>query len=369
MTWQTIARELAEQIENGELSMGTRLESEDALATRLGVPRHTAHRALDELLRRGLVTRQRRMGTVVADRRRKDKFRIAYIFDTAGNYFQADLLMRLEQAQGEDDTLVIATHRNSAEREAMLLKKLREEVDGIICYPADGDENASVFLDIVKFGFPLVLIDRAPRGCEQLGVHTDNLQASKQAVSDLIARGHQRIAFFGGSNDQTQSFRERFLGYRMAVQELGYVTRPYERWVPLFMQESTELMVQTITDGLSVMRALPEPPTAAFCVQDRISAILIEACGPHGLQIGVDFGIATYNDFGPSFFSQSWRLDRIVQPTEGMATVSMERVKALIRGETPIPGPVRLPATLYPAADSRSVLSSTLRAPWSAPSR
>src|SRR4051812_36064571 len=106
MTWQTIARELAEQIENGELPTGARLESEDALAKRLDVPRHTAHRALDELLRRGLVTRQRRMGTVVADRRRKDKFRIAYLFDTAGNHFQADLLMHLEQAMGEDDSLI-----------------------------------------------------------------------------------------------------------------------------------------------------------------------------------------------------------------------------------------------------------------------
>jgi LacI family transcriptional regulator len=257
--------------------------------------------------------------------------------------------------------------RNDHEREAENLRKLTEEVDGIICYPCDGDVNAAVFRDIAESGYPLVLIDRAPRGCEDLVVLTDNVAASQQAVADLIERGHQRIAFLGTNNPSAQSIRERFLGYRAAVGELGYATKPYERWIQVHLDLNDESMMQAVSDAIVAMRCLPEPPTAAFCAQDWLAAALLEACSNLGLEVGVDFGIATYNDFGDTFFRQPWRLDRVVQQMDLVSFAAVKRLQKLMRGEPIEKGPVRVPAKFLVAETARAVLHSSLSAPAGAP--
>lgn len=364
MTWRKIADEISSRIGSGELAPGARIESEEDMATRLGVSRHTAHRALHELQRQGLVVRQRRWGTVVADRRAEPaKGRIAYLVDWTGNRFQADVMTHIEHALEDGTRLVVATSRNDHEREAENLTKLRDEVDGIVCYPCDGDANAEAFRALAESGYPLVLVDRAPRGCEDFVVLTDNEAATQEAVADLIKRGHRRIAFFGTNNPSAQSIRERFLGYRAAVEPLGYVTKPYERWIPVHLGGNDESMVQAVSDALVAMRALPEPPTAAFCTQDWLAVALLEACAALGLEVGVDFGIATYNDFGEAFFRQPWRLDRIVQRMDHVSLTAVERLRALLNGERIPRGPVRVPARFLPAETARAVLDSSLSAP------
>lgn len=368
MSWRKIADEISRKIESGEYAPGSRLESEEELAARVGVSRHTAHRALHELQRQGLVVRQRRWGTVVADRTAEpSKGRIAYLVDWTGNLFQSEVITDIEHALESGTRLVVATSRNDHEREAENLVNLQDEVDGIICYPCDGDTNAGLFLEIANSGYPLVLIDRAPRGCEDFVVLTDNVAASQEAVGDLIQRGHQRIAFFGTNNPSAQSIRERFMGYRSAVDSLGYATKPYERWIPIHLDMNDESLVQSVTDALVAMRCLKEPPTAAFCAQDWLAIALMDACASLGLEVGVDFGIATYNDFGDAFFRQPWRLDRVVQQMDLVSQVAVERLHSLMRGEAIPRGPVRVPAKFIPAESARTVLSSTLSAPSGAP--
>ena len=370
MTWRKIADGISGRIASGELAPGDRIESEEEMAARLGVSRHTAHRALHELQRQGLVVRQRRWGTVVAERRAEPaKGRIAYLVDWTGNRFQADVMTHIEHALEDGTRLVVATSRNDPEREAENLLKLRDEVDGIVCYPCDGDGNADAFRALAESGYPLVLVDRAPRGCEELVVLTDNEAATREAVDDLIKRGHRRIAFFGTNNPSAQSIRERFLGYRAAVEPLGYATKSYERWIPVHLDGNDESMVQAVSDALVAMRALPEPPTAAFCTQDWLAVALLEACAGLGLEVGVDFGIATYNDFGDAFFRQPWRLDRIVQRMDLVSLTAVDRLRTLIRGEAIDAGPVRVPARFLAAETARAVLDSSLTASSGAPTR
>ncbi|MGV3618381.1 MAG: substrate-binding domain-containing protein [Fimbriimonas sp.] len=364
LIWQNIADELASRIESGELAPGTRIESEERMASRLQVPRHMVHRALSDLQRQGLLVRQRRWGTVVADRKvPPTKKRIAYIVDVTATHFQSEVMAQIEHALTDGTRMVVATSRNQLEREAEHLIDLQHEVDGILCYPADGDENAQVFLDIAESGFPLVLIDRAPRGCEHLAVLSNNVGASEHAVGDLISRGHKRIAFFGSSNTRALSIRERYAGYRKAVEPLGYSPKQYERWIPLLLEENSEMMFQSISDGFAVMRNYAEPPTAAFCVQDRLASIVMEACTAYGLEIGVDFGLATFNDFGPTFFPQPWRIDRVVQRLDAVSVAAVNRLHALMRGESVPEGPIRFDCDFFPAEDTRTILTSSLDAP------
>ena len=64
--YRQISGTIAELITSGQLTAGTRIENEVAMAGRLGVSRPTARRALQDLVARGLVVRRRGVGTQVA---------------------------------------------------------------------------------------------------------------------------------------------------------------------------------------------------------------------------------------------------------------------------------------------------------------
>lgn len=61
-----LAQQLTEAIESGVLKPGDPFENELAMAARLELSRPTVRRAIGELVRRGLVTRRRGVGTTVA---------------------------------------------------------------------------------------------------------------------------------------------------------------------------------------------------------------------------------------------------------------------------------------------------------------
>lgn len=355
ITWRLIAEELQGLIESGALPPGARVETEESLAARMKVSRHTAHRALHELQRQGLIVRQRRWGSVVASTTPRKSNRVAYMVDFANTRFQGDLMMHIEHALDEDTRLVVSTTRGDQEREAEKLRRLSGEVDGIICYPADGDINSALFNELAESGYPLVLIDRAPRECQHLVVLTDNLQASQNAVERLVQRGHRRIAFFGSNNDTAQSVRERYMGYAAAV---GATDRSLERWIPLALENDPETMFQSVIDALVSMRHSPDPPTAAFCVHDRLAMGLNEACAQLNLRIGVDFDIATFNDYGHMFLRQHWRFSRIIQQMDLMSVSAVNRLNALMRGEEIPRGPLRIPVQFIPAQETESPAST-----------
>jgi GntR family histidine utilization transcriptional repressor len=64
-----IKSKLLEQIENGELSSGDKVPSENQLAESFAVSRMTARRALTDLVTEGILLRSQGLGTFVADHR------------------------------------------------------------------------------------------------------------------------------------------------------------------------------------------------------------------------------------------------------------------------------------------------------------
>ena len=67
--YQKIADAIIGQIESGSWDVGDQLPSEEALATEYGVSRFTVRSALDDLQRRGMVSRRRRFGTILISRK------------------------------------------------------------------------------------------------------------------------------------------------------------------------------------------------------------------------------------------------------------------------------------------------------------
>lgn len=83
-----VAEQIERAIQRGELPPGTRLDNEIHLADRLGLSRPTMRRAIQELVRKGLLVRKRGVGTQVVHGQVKRSVELTSLFDDLTRYDQ-----------------------------------------------------------------------------------------------------------------------------------------------------------------------------------------------------------------------------------------------------------------------------------------
>lgn len=208
------------------------MPSDAALAEAHGVSRATAHKALHELQRMGLVTRKPRWGTVVAGPKRKDALKVVLMVDRfapAVNFPSSEMLRGIGDGLGEGCDLVLMDSRSEPAVEARRLHDLGD-VSGLILVPTYPANTARI-QRLVDGGLPLVVLDRIPEGLRADAVTSDNAGATLAALRALEARGHQRIGFLSFHKPGFSSVQERHGAYVAALEEVGLKDHaPYERW-------------------------------------------------------------------------------------------------------------------------------------------
>lgn len=316
-SWKTIAADLSSRIGNGELEAGTRLPSGEQIAVSWGVSRHTAHRAIHELQRQGLVVRQRRWGTVVADKNERKTGRVMFLVDVfaqAYNFPSADLIRGIQDGLGEHVQLMIAECKGYWEQEEKQLRRVSGAVDGLILCPTSHPRNTPLIRRLVDEGFPLVILDRIPEGVRSDAVVSDNEEVTLKAIRALEARGHRRIAFFSFYKPDFSSVAERHSAYKKALDEVGVEdASQYTRWFPRELDEHPQQFVQSVYDSLFTLMRQADPVTAVFCVQDSFAAAALQACDRMGISVPEDLELVTFNDWPPLMLRSPWSTHRIVQ--------------------------------------------------------
>lgn len=90
-----------------------------------------------------------------------------------------------------------------------------EAISGVITV---GTISTSVLLEIYRLRIPLVMVDHEDPAIYADSVFTDNMKCMKELVLMLVGKGYRRFQFAGQLPDAA-SFRERWLGYRMVLEE------------------------------------------------------------------------------------------------------------------------------------------------------
>ncbi len=345
-----IAEDIARRIAEGDLLPGARLDSGEAIAAAWGVSRHTAHRAVEELQRQGLVVRQRRWGTVVAPRETKTARRIALMVDRfapAVNFPPAEMLRGLQDGLGESVDLLVIDSRSDPATEARRLADLRN-VDGLVIVPTADPANTPRLQRLVDSGLPVVVLDRIPEGLRVDAVTSDNEGATLAALRALEDRGHRRIGFFSFHKPGFSSVRERHEAYVAALQEVGLTEHaPYERWFARELDSDATRLFQSVSDALVALTHGPQPITALFCVQDVFAAATLES----SMRLGLDLPLATFNDWPAAMLRTPPGTLRIVQRAHDIGLQAAQLLHDRI-GAASIPSAsleprlVRVPAAL-----------------------
>ncbi len=155
-------------------------------------------------------------------------------------------------------------------------------IDGLIYVPEN--ISADEFYELTtNFSIPAVLVDRPIQGVLTDTVLVNNNESAYQAVSELIAKGHRRIAAITGPSS-VYTAKERLVGYLRALSDHDII---YDDTLVI----SDENGFATGYKGFDILMSHSQPPTAVLTTNHNITIGLVTAAREQGVKLMSDLDI------------------------------------------------------------------------------
>ncbi len=286
--YEEIVDWITEKIENGELSAGDKIYSENRLVSIFKVSRQTVRHAISVLGDKGLVVSIRGSGTYVKDSRRginkkRRTMRIAIMMTYVDEYIFTGIINEMERILSKAEySLQIAFTHNAVERERNILKNFIHEdvIDGVIAETTKSglpNPNLELYRELKRKGIPVVFINSSYPELSAVHVSMDDFWAGKTAAEHLLECGHRKI---GGifKLDDGQGHK-RYAGYVAALMEHDIKIRSENiSWI------DTRGLREMEQEGESYLRRLKDC-TACVCYNDEVAVKLVNICKINGISI------------------------------------------------------------------------------------
>ena len=257
----------------------------------------------DQIARSLKVGRSRTIGVVVPD---------------ITNAFYPEVIRGIEEAAHRSGygVLLCDSNEDPAREKEHLSTLFSRRVDGVILACSD---TSAAYDVLVARRFPLVFVDRIPKGVRQNAVSTNNIKAARMATRHLIELGHKRVAVLAGDlNFSTHA--ERLEGFRRAMHQAGLdIPEAYLRSGNLQLEDGYEA-------GLELLK-LKHPPTAVFASNNKLLVGLLRAVSEMHVPCPGKVSVLGFDDhvwnqhFNP-------RLTSVAQPTYDIGRCAFEMLLA-----------------------------------------
>ena len=144
---------------------------------------------------------------------------------TAVDQFNPVLLQGiLEIAKNKNYSVTLIPFSDVVDKSNLLVDMFRRNaIDGAIVL--DPGDNPNLFLEILKYKIPAVVIGRIPNDLPISTVDTDNVEGIYLSVKHLLGLGHKRIAYLSAPLNYIAS-QDRYAGYQKALTESGIALEP-----------------------------------------------------------------------------------------------------------------------------------------------
>jgi GntR family transcriptional regulator of arabinose operon len=336
-----------ERILDGSLPAGARLPTELELAQEHRISRGTVRQAMSTLVSEGLLERVRGRGTfvrplppVAIPAPRAPERRIGLVLAHSGNQLDLDILIGVEHAaKSRGYQVSFAYAEEDLDELDRDIARLRADlVAGMIIFPvSDATYDESIWR-LAADRIPFVLVDRYFPDLDSDYVVADNIGGGYRATEHLLILGHMRIGFVYASYASmlTTSVRDRWEGYRRALQEYG---QPYDEAL-LFQWPS--VMQADLADHFLLR---DDRPSAIFAVNDAVALELLRAAQRVGLRVPEDLALVGFDDL--SFVAHlSPPLTTVAQPRMDLGLRAGHLLLNRIEGHGGSPRRIELPTSL-----------------------
>ncbi len=197
---------------------------------------------------------------------------------------------------------------------------LRNRAEAII-YATVMTRLVSVPEALYDAGVPVVLLNCFSADRHFPSVVPGEVAGGNRATLALIEAGHRRIAHITGET-WMDAARDRLKGYRDA---LATADIPYD---PTLVREGNWLPSAGYEQTRALM-AMPNPPTAIFCANDRTAVGCYEALKELGLRIPEDISVIGYDDDEVARHLTP-RLSTMVLPHRAMGRWAVDKALSMV---------------------------------------
>jgi LacI family transcriptional regulator len=164
--------------------------------------------------------------------------------------------------------LITANNDEDAEQERALVDAfLERRVRALLVVPS-GDRHEYLAIEGNR-GVPFVFLDRPPDGLDADAVLIDNEGGARAAAEHLLAHRHRRIALVADLARMAPQ-RQRIDGF---VQAMAAAGNP--EWEPYLRTDVHD--VQSAESTVRALLGLPQPPTAIFTTNNRLTTGALRA--------------------------------------------------------------------------------------------
>ncbi len=344
--YMQIYRDFVSDIQAGILNSGSKLPSETSIAADYSVSRITSRRAMEMLQADGYIERTPGRGSFVLSREepaaasmsasRRNPLQIGLIVPTFSDNFAMELVMGVEEgARDHDYNFLLRRSLSHSEDETKSIKKLYDAgCSGLILMPQHNDFFNAYLLRLILDGYPVVIIDRQMKGINTSFIGSDNYDASLNTTREMIALGHQHIAYLSNPVNSATSLSDRFAGFRDAF------LREKLLWnESLFLTFSLDgishldVSPEIEPDSECIMSFIKEHPeiTCIFATEYSFAQLAMNAVYRLGLRIPEDISIVGYD--GPSSQTGNIFMTRIIQPQAEMGWQGVSILDRIIKKE------------------------------------
>lgn len=315
------------EIENGALSRGDKLPSENELMERFRVSRQTVRRAMEELTEKGVVEGRRGSGTYVSVNTRRyaagKEIRIAVMLTYVDTYIFPSIIKGIESVlSSEGCTLQIAMTDNAVEKERMLLKEFihTQSVDGIIAETVKSalpNPNMELYREIENMGIPVLFVNSYYKELDIPHISMDDRKAGYLAAKHLAECGHTRIGGIFKSDDGQGHLR--YAGYTDALMEQEIKIRGDQViWI-----DSEEL--RTMGEESAKFLKRLKGCTACVCYNDETAYKIVEIFRKAGHRVPEDLSVVGIDNSGLAKFCPV-PLTSVENPVEKLGRTAAERM-------------------------------------------
>jgi len=301
-----IYTELTSRIRQGEWAVGDLLPREIELAAHYKCGRHAVSQAIARLTHEGIVERRKRAGTRLLrlDQESQqpavelDAFAFIYpsekhegIWRTAKGFQDA--------AQENSRRVVMLSSGADFRKEIEFVGRLSEfDVRGAVIYPLllTAEEQVCFSQILLNVKFPVVLAEVNLVGLDRPSVILDGYHAGYSMARHLLDRGCQHIGFFA-NYARVPSVRDRYLGFRAALEEAGQPIEPRRVFLESAMHPNFGDPLLESADLARTFLKQAGEMDGVVCVNDFLAIGMTRAAQETGRRVPHDLKVTGMEDF------------------------------------------------------------------------
>ncbi|GAA5647631.1 putative LacI family transcriptional regulator [Vibrio proteolyticus NBRC 13287] len=249
---------------------------------------------------------------------------IGILLPSLSNQIFASFVQGIESVTNANgyETLIAHFSYDQDEEERKIASLLSYQVDGLIL--TESHHTKRTLQMIQSAGVPVVETMELPEHPIDMAVGMNHVDASYQAVKQMLAAGKRTIVYFGARLDTRTKLRMQ--GYDQAMQEAGLTPKHI-----LTGDHSSFSLAQTLLD--TALQQYPQLD-GVFCTNDDIAIGTILSAQQRGMEVPAQLSVVGYNalDIGQSIRP---KLTSVDTPRYEIGERSAELLIAALKGTRP----------------------------------